>query len=93
MPPFAPVAAMREVASELVVQVTEVPGLLTRGRAKHDVPPAQDSVKNFAVNALCKFGTDASDPASCARRVSAESGELGVQLLRIQSILEMEVVG
>jgi len=64
MPPFAPVAAMREVASELVVQVTEVPGLLTRGRAKHDVPPAQDSVKNLPLTHCANLEpTQATPPA------------------------------
>jgi hypothetical protein len=35
IPPVAPVAAMRAAASCSVAQVTTVPGLLTRGRAKH----------------------------------------------------------
>jgi len=64
MPPFAPVAAMRAVASELVVQVTEVPGLLTRGRAKHAVPPAQDSDENLPLTHCAKSDpTQALSPA------------------------------
>jgi len=35
IPPVAPVLAIREEASLWVVQVMLVPGLLTRGRAKH----------------------------------------------------------
>jgi hypothetical protein len=34
-PPVAPVAWMRDWASDCVVQVMEVPALLTRGREKH----------------------------------------------------------
>lgn len=35
IPPFAPVAAIRALASACVVQVILVPALLTRGNAKH----------------------------------------------------------
>jgi hypothetical protein len=41
MPPVAPVAAIRASASAVVVQVMEVPALLTNGRAVQVVPPAQ----------------------------------------------------
>ena len=40
-PPETPVAAMRAAASASVVQVTEVPALLTRGRAKQLRPDPQ----------------------------------------------------
>lgn len=40
-PPETPVAAMRAAASASVVQVTEVPALLTRGRAKQLRPEPQ----------------------------------------------------
>jgi len=39
-PPVAPVAAILESASAVVVQVMEVPGLLTRGSAAQTSPPA-----------------------------------------------------
>jgi len=39
-PPVAPVAAILESASAVVVQVMEVPALLTRGRAAQTSPPA-----------------------------------------------------
>jgi len=73
MPPVAPVAAMRAVASELVVQVTDVPGLLTRGRAKHDVPPAHASVENLPSTHCAK-----SDPTQASS--PAVQGELAVRV-------------
>lgn len=46
-PPVAPVAAIRAKASAVVVQVMEVPAVLTRGRAAHIREPAQGLDTNF----------------------------------------------
>jgi hypothetical protein len=46
-PPVAPVAWMREMASDSVVQVITVPDLLTRGRAAQMVPVAQGLLTNL----------------------------------------------
>jgi hypothetical protein len=44
IPPCAPVAAMRAWASDVVVQVIDVPGELTRGRAAQVRPDPQGVV-------------------------------------------------
>jgi hypothetical protein len=55
MPPVAPVAAMRAAASALVVQVTEVPAELTRGRAAQINELAQGVVANLPFTHCAKL--------------------------------------
>lgn len=47
IPPAAPAAAMRAVASLSVVHASDVPALLTRGSAKHWVVAAQPMLTNL----------------------------------------------
>lgn len=54
MPPVAPVAAMRASASASVVHVSDVPSLLTSGRARHWVPLPQDTMANLPLTHCAK---------------------------------------
>jgi len=54
-PPVAPVACMREVASDCVVHEMVVPAWLTRGRAKHWVPAAHGVVVNLPLTHWAKL--------------------------------------
>lgn len=55
MPPVAPVAAIRAAASAWVVQVIEVPGELTRGRAAQVNEALQEVVTNFPFTHCAKL--------------------------------------
>jgi len=69
---YAPVAAIRAAASAGVVQVTEVPALFTRGKAKHCVPPAHWVMTNLPLTHWAK-------PPLTQAGCEPEQGEFGVR--------------
>ena len=74
-PPLAPVAWMRASASAEVVQVIEVPGELTRGRAAQTRPPLQPVLTNLPPTHWAKPPlTQAFSPAKSGGERQAEYG-------------------